>query len=94
MGLLSFFRNIYDLDTLDTRFTSSANVPYQTVIDARSDPVIPRDSSRKPQKGQPSKWKTPEFYVYYVIFVVVLPYMFWVAYDVSRRALLDVQTRR
>src|SRR5690349_15023835 len=86
MGLLSFAGSIYDLDTLDTRFTSSANVPYQTVIDARTDPAIP-NSPKKLQKGSPSRWKTPEFYFYYAVIAVVLPLMFWVAFDVSRRRL-------
>ncbi|CAM1504655.1 Fc.00g022460.m01.CDS01 [Cosmosporella sp. VM-42] len=85
MGLLSFFGSVYDPDTLDTRFTNVSTVPYQTVIDARSDPVdLKRESSKKPPRGEPSKWKTPEFYFYYVVMAIVLPYMFWVAYDVSR----------
>lgn len=84
MGFLPSLGSIYDLDTLDTRFTSSSNAPYQTVIDARSDPVIP-ENPRKAQKGSPSRWKTPEFYFYYTVIAVVLPIMFWVAFDVSRR---------
>ncbi|RAL67864.1 hypothetical protein DID88_008590 [Monilinia fructigena] len=34
--------------------------------------------------AQPSRWNTPEFYFYYFIFLTVVPYMFWIAYDVSR----------
>lgn len=86
MGLLSSFRNIYDLDTLDTRFTSSTSVPYQTVIDARSDPATSQESSAKTQgRVSPPKWRTPEFYFYYVIFALAVPLMFWIPYQVSRR---------
>jgi protein-cysteine N-palmitoyltransferase HHAT len=86
MGPLSFFKNIYDLDTLDTRFTSSSSVPYQTVIDARSDPAASAESAAKARsRAQPSKWRTPEFYIYYVVFALAVPYMFWVPYTVSGR---------
>jgi hypothetical protein len=86
MGALSFIRDVYTLDTLDTRFNSSSSVPYQTVIEARSDPTASRDAASKARtRAQPSKWATPEFYLYYVVFVVAVPYMFWIAYDVSRR---------
>lgn len=86
MGALSFVRNVYDLDTLDTRFTNSASVPYQTVIDARSDPATSNGTTSKWQgKAQRSKWNTPEFYIYYLILGFAIPYMFWVVFDVSRR---------
>lgn len=86
MGAFSLFRKVYDLDTLDTRFTSQSSVPYQTVIDTRSDPVATREAASKAQaRAQPPKWKTPEFYLYYLVFMLAIPYMFWVAYDVSRR---------
>jgi hypothetical protein len=86
MGALSFLRNVYTLDTLDTRFNSSSSVPYQTVIDARSDPAARQEAASKARaRAEPSKWATPEFYLYYVVFAVAVPYMFWIAYDVSRR---------
>jgi hypothetical protein len=86
MGVLSFIRSVYDLDTLDTRFTNSSSVPYQTVVDARSDPAASRESPLKVQsRSQPSKWRTPEFYLYYLVFLVAVPYMFWVPYSVSTR---------
>ena len=86
MGLSSFFRNIYTLDTLDTRFTISSSIPYKTVIDSRDDPATsnaPAEQVRS--KAQLSKWDTPEFYFYYIAFILAVPYMFWTAYDVSRR---------
>ncbi|OTA04359.1 glycerol:H+ symporter (Gup1), putative [Trichoderma parareesei] len=85
MGLSSYLRKVYDLDTLDTRFTSSTSVPYQTVIDARDDPAVEREAAaRARSSAPPPKWRTPEFFLYYIVFIVVVPYMFWVAYDVSR----------
>ncbi len=98
MGIFSYVKSIYALDTIDTRFTSSSYTPYRAVIDARSDPAtsgskrddsipgvgVKTDYSGRPI-AQPSRWKTPEFYFYYLVFIVVVPYMFWIAYDVSRR---------
>lgn len=85
-GAIPFLRRAYHLDTLDTRFTNSSSVPYQTVIDARSDPVSTEESANKARaRSQPSKWNTPEFYFYYLIFILAVPYMFWVPYEVSRR---------
>ncbi|KAH6900637.1 MBOAT, membrane-bound O-acyltransferase family-domain-containing protein [Thelonectria olida] len=87
MGLLSFVGNVYEHDTLDTRFTTPSSTPYQTVIDARNDPAPKKDAVNKARpRGQPSKWKTPEFCLYYFVFAVAVPYMFWVAYDVSRES--------
>ena len=97
MSIFSYIRSIYALDTIDTRFTTSSSSPYKDTIDARVDPAssIKRDQSipgvgvRTDHSGrpiaQPSKWKTPEFYFYYFVFITVVPYMFWVAYDVSKR---------
>lgn len=96
MGLFSYLREIYQLDTLDTRFTNSTNTAYQTTIDARSDPAIPEKRDGPPPGvpvkldinglplAQPSRWRTPEFYVYYFVFLTIVPYMFWIVYDVSR----------
>ena len=92
MGLFSYIRSVYSLDTIDTRFVNNSSTPYQQQID----PVKQDDSAGPPQgvpvkldgKGnpiaQPSKWRTPEFYFYYFVFLTIVPYMFWIAYDVSR----------
>lgn len=86
MGSFSFLRSVYDLDTLDTRFTTSSSTPYKAVVDARGDATKRERAPAKPDaRAQPSRWGTPEFYLYYVIFIVTVPYMFWIAYDVSRR---------
>ncbi|KAI1138238.1 MBOAT-domain-containing protein [Hypoxylon sp. FL0543] len=85
MGVLSFFRKIYDLDTLDTRFTISTSTPYKTVIEARNDTSASKERAAKPNsKAHTSRWNTPEFYLYYLVLILAIPYMFWVAYDASR----------
>ncbi|RDA93250.1 hypothetical protein CP533_6480 [Ophiocordyceps camponoti-saundersi (nom. inval.)] len=85
MKTVRFLKEVYDLDTLDTRFTSSSASPYQSVIDARSDPAVSRESAEKARAlAQPSRWRTPEFAFYWLVFAFALPYMFWTAYDVSR----------
>lgn len=97
MGLFSYVKSIYALDTIDTRFTSSSTTPYKAVIDARNDPAtsgskrddsVPGIGVKTDRLGrpvaQPSKWGTLEFYFYYFVFLTVVPYMFWIAYDVSR----------
>ncbi|KAG8411550.1 glycerol transporter [Metarhizium acridum] len=85
MGVVSFFRKVYDIDTLDTRFMSPSSVPYQTVIEARSDPDAVKEAADKARaRAPPPKWQTPEFYLYYLVFLWAVPYMFWVAYSVSR----------
>ncbi|KPM45838.1 Glycerol uptake protein 1 [Neonectria ditissima] len=85
MGLLSYMGKVYDLDTLDTRFSTASSVPYQTVIDARTDPDQKKEAAHK-TRGQPSKWKTNEFTLYLAILAFAVPYMFWVVYTVSRPA--------
>ena len=98
MSIFSYIRSIYALDTIDTRFTNSSSTPYKSVIDSRfeiaaavakRDDSIPgvgvkTDNSGRPL-AQPSKWRTTEFYFYYFVFLTIVPYMFWIAYDVSRR---------
>ncbi len=86
MGFVSALRGIYSLDTLDTRFTTPSTVSYSTAVEQRTDRNGKREVYNKPDKrAQQPKWKTPEFFQYYLVFVVAVPYMFWVAYDVSRR---------
>jgi protein-cysteine N-palmitoyltransferase HHAT len=97
MSLFSYIRSIYQLDTLDARFTNSSTTPYRRPVNAQVDPTYAKSSQYLPQGvpvkldsngrpiAQPSKWNTPEFYFYYFVFLTIVPYMFWVAYDVSQR---------
>ncbi|KAI1434114.1 MBOAT, membrane-bound O-acyltransferase family-domain-containing protein [Xylaria sp. CBS 124048] len=89
MGVLSFLRNIYDLDTLDTRFTVSSTTPYDTVIEARSHAAAASKEraakwNSRAEPATKARWNTPEFYLYYVVFIIAVPYMFRVAYDASK----------
>jgi hypothetical protein len=71
---LQFFRQLYSLDTLDTRFVVPATAPPKEALrDAELDPAGPLPTQDGRDKGrsvgdnvQPSRWNTPEFYVYYV----------------------------
>ena len=88
MGLFSFLRSVYDLDTLDTRFTVSSSTSYKTVVDARKDSIAKNGVDKRiSSKAQPSKWNTPEFYLYYLVFLICVPLMFWIPYQVSKRML-------
>ncbi|KAI2626393.1 MBOAT, membrane-bound O-acyltransferase family-domain-containing protein [Xylaria nigripes] len=90
MGAMSFLRSIYDLDTLDTRFIVSSTTPFQTVIESRNNATAASSKERavrwnsRASSVSASRWNTPEFYLYYVVFVLAVPYMFWVAYDASK----------
>lgn len=91
MGLLSLFRQIYDLDTIDTRFTTPSSVPYKTVIDARDDPAAASkeraarwDTSKPAITTKPSLWKTPEFIAYLIILALAIPVMLYIPYDASK----------
>ncbi|KAF4595403.1 Membrane bound O-acyl transferase, MBOAT [Ophiocordyceps camponoti-floridani] len=78
MDTVRYLGKVYEPDTLDTRFTTSSSVPYETVVDGR----------RRERDGKASasakQLLTPEFCLYYLIIWTVVPWMFWIAYDVSR----------
>ena len=85
MGPLTFLRSVYDVGNLDTRFTTPSSVSYKTAVDARNERGPNGHRSVKPDPGaEPSKWRTPEYYVYYLLLGFIVPYMFYIAYDVSR----------
>ncbi|KAF2144717.1 uncharacterized protein K452DRAFT_349743 [Aplosporella prunicola CBS 121167] len=98
MSWFQYLRQLYSLDTLDTRFIISASTPpKQAASDPQIDPAKPSPSEaaqREQAKGddakapctQPSKWRTPEFYFYYFIFITVVPTMFKTVYDVSKES--------
>ncbi|KAI1809301.1 putative glycerol:H+ symporter [Poronia punctata] len=81
----SLLGKIYDLDTLDTRFTVSSSTPYKSYLETQNDVVASRErAARWNSRSQKSRWHTAEFYLYYLVFVIAVPYMFWTAYDASR----------
>ena len=90
-------RKIYSLDTLDTRLAVSSTTPPKDVgtgtavetvkltPSGRND--IDGQQSTTAQKpcddAQPSKWRTTEYYVYYIVFIICVPLMFKTVIQVS-----------
>lgn len=89
---LKFLRQLYSLDTLDTRFVVPATAPPKEALEeAKLDPAapLPVQSGRAKNKNggdnvQPSRWTTPEFYFYYVVILICLALMFKAVLDVSK----------
>ncbi|KAK9371232.1 MBOAT, membrane-bound O-acyltransferase family-domain-containing protein [Lipomyces kononenkoae] len=59
--------SLFSLEVLDTRLISESQ----------------EKLSQNKRNATPSRWKTPEFYVYYVVFIIVVPQMFWAAMTAS-----------
>ncbi|KAL3460457.1 MBOAT, membrane-bound O-acyltransferase family-domain-containing protein [Aspergillus heterothallicus] len=86
-SLLSWFRRLYSLDTLDTRFTVPANTPVKVAVeDTRSGSAKDARSTTIANNASPSKWGTPEFFFYYIIFLIAVPLMFKTVVDVSQES--------
>lgn len=89
MNPLSFLRQLYSLDTLDTRLTTPSKTPLEVVqkeqqrADVTGTNIKQENSAAR--GAQPSRWNTPEFYLYGVVFVVAVPLMFKTVMDVSNR---------
>ena len=79
-SLLSWLRRIYSLDTLDTRFTTAATTP------ANADTRPPKDARANviAQRASAPLWRTPEFFVYYLFFITLVPLMFKTVIDASK----------
>lgn len=93
MSLYRYFKSVYALDTLDTRFSVSSTTPLSRknddngITDTKSPSQIVLDGSegRKPlATAQPSKWNTHEFYFYYLCFATIPFFMAKSVYDVSQ----------
>ena len=94
MNTLQYIRRLYSLDTLDTRFTasksSSSKEPGAGRHTTRSTGGAPAadfaaSETTRNSGTSASLWKTKEFYIYYIAFIVVVPLMFKVAIEVSNR---------
>ena len=95
MTLLQYVADLYSLDTLDTRFTTSSKTPPSQIASERSsakETRIDHDGFRGQFNGAPPpKWRTPEFLYHGLIFLVMVPWMFYTVYDVSQRmSLFDI----
>lgn len=88
MGLLSAFRAIYSLDTLDARLTTktSSSPPKLSNLPSLSTPSTSEspESQRTRENAPPSRWRTPEFFIYYLVFAICLPLMFNAVWEVSQ----------
>jgi protein-cysteine N-palmitoyltransferase HHAT len=80
---MSLFKSLFSLDTLDKRLTAPARAP--VVTRSEPDPAKPSPRSELPEGAQPSLWKTKEFFLYYLVFLICVPLMFKAVYDVSQR---------
>ncbi|KIV80206.1 hypothetical protein PV11_07725 [Exophiala sideris] len=83
MTVLSFFREVYSLDTLDTRFTTASSTPLKVATE-NSSRTVERDGKATPADTSPPRWRTPEFYVYLLVFLFCVPQMYWVVVQVSQ----------
>ena len=93
MTILHDAGRLFSLDTLDTRFTKSSKPSLSTAsltsgdLDSATakDPVNER--AKRIDIPKPL-WETVEFYLYYLVILVAVPWMFKVAYNVSIRRLI------
>ncbi|KAF1938616.1 MBOAT-domain-containing protein [Clathrospora elynae] len=91
---LKFLRQLYSLDTLDTRFIVPATSPPKEALeDAKLDPAGPLPSQSGQGKSkyaadniQTPRWNTPEFYLYYVAILMSVFFMFKLVLDVSQES--------
>lgn len=89
---LKFVRQLYSLDTLDTRFIVPATAsPKEALHEAQLDPAGPlpvqngKDKGRELTDGvQAPRWNTLEFYFYYVSIGLSVIFMFKGVLDVSQ----------
>ncbi|KAJ6127068.1 Glycerol uptake protein 1 [Penicillium sp. IBT 18751x] len=79
---LYWLRRIYSLDTLDTRFTTSATTPAST--DTRPHSAKDDRANAIAQNAPASLWRTPEFFIYYIFFITLVPLMFKTVIDASK----------
>ncbi|KAJ5993703.1 Glycerol uptake protein 1 [Penicillium sp. IBT 35674x] len=82
-SLFSWLRRVYSLDTLDTRFTSTA-----TTNPADTRPASAKDARAHAiaQNARAPLWRTPEFFIYYLFFIFLVPLMFKTVVDASKES--------
>jgi hypothetical protein len=88
---LQYVRQLYSLDTLDTRFVVPATAPPKEALELRElDPASPlpvrngQVKSREEERVQPSRWNTPEFYFYNAVIAYAIYFMFKKNIEVSK----------
>ncbi|XPS68268.1 glycerol transporter [Ascochyta lentis] len=90
---LSYLRQLYSLDTLDTRFVVPATAPPKEALqEAQIDPANPipvphgKDKRNDADYAQQPRWRTPEFYFYYVVISASVFFMFKLVIDCSKES--------
>jgi hypothetical protein len=89
---LQYIRQLYSLDTLDTRFVVPATVsPKEALELAELDPATPLPVRNGPfksreleERAEPSRWNTPEFYFYIAVIAYSIFFMFSKNIEVSK----------
>ena len=92
MSLTSYLHDVYSLDTLDKRFTATSSRPHDAgrkLANVRARRASWEDarsrSSESSTGASPSRWRTPEFFLYYLVFLICVPLMFKAGIDASLR---------
>lgn len=96
MAGFQYVQRLFSLGTLDTRFTTSSKVQLKEQLLNDSVRGVPssgsynlrsrRDASTDADTTLPaSRWTTPEFMIYAVVFLIVVPLMIKSVFDVSKR---------
>lgn len=88
-SLFTWLRRLYSLDTLDTRFTATAITPANpnSSSSSNSDTRPAAKDARAnsiAQNARASLWRTPEFFIYYLFFIILVPLMFKTVIDASK----------
>lgn len=86
---LSYLRQLYSLDTLDTRFVVPATAPPKEALEeANVDPAnplpVPHGKDKSRGDVQPSRWRTNEYYFYYVSISLSIFFMFKLVIECSK----------
>lgn len=86
MTVFTFFRDLYSLDTLDTRLTTSSKIPTKDASNASAKTAGKGVANVQdlPPGASASKWGTPEFYLYTLVFLICVPIMYKAVWDVSQ----------
>lgn len=85
MTFYSFFRDVYSLDTLDTRLTTSSKTPSRDANEiSKSTSKDAVKSTDLPPGASPARWRTPEFYFYALVFIIAVPSMYNAVWSVSQ----------
>jgi len=92
MSWLHYAKVLYLPETLDSRLAASSKGPLKSSEDATSiaatklpaQQVLAKQDRASGSEVQPSRWRTPEYYFYMFIFLVMVPLMVNAIYQISK----------